>query len=274
MSLPPSRDNQSRLSAQAEVPTAALPPFPEQTSFTSFPEGEGAVNPDIPAEPMLNKLYNKVLSLASSGKSPSPSVTQQQQPPSSTDQRPKGQEGSTGLGISLGSSHQSKSSSITSFSASDTPPAISNPPPPLSPEKAESSLNRQSMVRPTEKSPDVLEPVVSTVNALGGLTRSDDEFSLIGSEKGPAEGTKQTTKSHLTEISLPGLAGFRLTREPSSDSESASSFSAHPGRTVKSIIGRLKTGDLGREFWMKDETSHECFLCGEKFTSSFPNRRS
>ena len=125
------------------------------------------------------------------------------------------------------------------------------------------------MVITVEKGSDVLEPVVSTVHAVGGLTHSEDEFSVIGLDKAFTNNpTKKTTKS-LREINLPGLPGFRLTREPSSDSESTSSYSAHPARTVKSIIGRLKTGDLGREFWMKDETSHECFLCGEKFTSRF-----
>ena len=267
MSLSHSRDQQGGSAVPAEDPPPSHSNSPEHSSFTSFPEGEGATNPDIPSEPMLNKLYNKVLSLASSGKSPTPSVPvaqQQSQSPSSVDAKSKVQETTTRLGISLGGSHQNKSPSVTSFGAIDTNSVVfSNPPPPPS-EKVES---HQSMIKTVGKGPDVLEPVVSTVNAVGGLTRSEDELSVVGSDKAPTDSVKQTTKSHLREISLPGLAGFRLTREPSSDSESISSYSAHPGRTVKSIIGRLKTGDLGREFWMKDETSHECFLCGERFTS-------
>jgi hypothetical protein len=267
MSLSHSRDQQGGSGAPPEDPSPSYLNSLEHSSFTSFPEGEGATNPDIPPEPMLNKLYNKVLSLASSGKSTTTSVivaAQQPQPPNSVDAKSKVQETATGPGISLGSSHQSKSPSVTSFGAVDT--NSSNPfPPPL--EKVEINSNRQSVIKTVEKSPDVLEPVVSAVNAIGGLTRSEDELSVVGSDKAPTDSTKQATKSHLREINLPGLAGFRLTREPSSDSESISSYSAHPGRTVKSIIGRLKTGDLGREFWMKDETSHECFLCGEKFTS-------
>jgi hypothetical protein len=169
-----------------------------------------------------------------------------------------------GLGISLGSAHQSKSPSVASFGALDTASVTSNPAPAL--EKTDSNSNKPVKAKPVEKSPVVLEPVVSNINALGGLTRSEDEVSNIDSEKGALEASKHS-KARPREINLPGLASFRLTREPSSDSESVSSYSAHPGRTVKSIIGRLKTGDLGREFWMKDETSHECFLCGEKFTS-------
>jgi len=264
-------DQPSTVQPPAPPPPSSRPNSPEHSSFTSFPEGEGAANPDIPPEPMLNKIYNKVLSLASSGKSPIPPtapLVSQQQPPISPDARPIVQEPSTGLGISLAPTHQSKNPSVTSFGAADTNSLLVVNPTLPALEKVESNSNRQSMMRSVEKIPDVLEPVVSTVNAVGGLTRSEDEFSVVGSDKGGAESTKQTTtKSHLREINLPGLAGFRLTREPSSDSESISSYSAHPGRTVKSIIGRLKTGDLGREFWMKDETSHECFLCGEKFTS-------
>jgi hypothetical protein len=268
MSLSQSRDQQAGSSASPEdPPLKSHLNSPDCSSFTSFPEGEGATNPDIPLEPVLNKIYNKVISLTTSGKSAA--VTQQQQPPqSSSDARPKVSEPMTptGLGISLGSSHQSKNPSVSSVGPVDTKPAISsNPPHAL--DKVESNLNRQSMVITVKKTPDVLDPVVSTVNAVGGLPRSEDEFSVVGSDKAPTETQKPIAKSSLREINLPGLPGFRLMREPSSDSESISSFSAHPARTVKSIIGRLKTGDLGREFWMKDETSHECFLCGEKFTS-------
>jgi len=271
-SLSASARDQSGSSAAAapseEQPTRA-PKSPEQASFTSFPEGEGAIHPDIPAEPMLNKIYNKVLSLATSGKSPIPSTTptlQAQLPPPFELEVPP-QSTPTGLGISLGSAHQSKNPSVSSIPPVDASTAPL-PNPSAAPEKTESTSSRQSMVRPIEKkTANVLEPVVSTVHALGGLTRSEDEFSIAGSEKPQSEPAKSTTRAHIREINLPGLGGFRLTREPSSDSESISSYTAHPARTVKSIIGRLKTGDLGREFWMKDETSHECFLCGEKFTS-------
>jgi hypothetical protein len=262
MSLSHSRDQEAGSAAPAENNPPSHPRSPEHSSFTSFPGGEGATNPDIAPEPMLNKLYNKVLSLASTGKSPAPLPAQQE---GTSDAKPSTQDSGAGLGISLGSAHQSKSPSLTSFSTGDLASNASNQPPAL--DRVESNPNRQGMVRPVERSPDVLDPVMSPVHAVGGLIRSDDEFSNLDSEKGPTETSKQTPKPRLREINLPGLAGFRLTREPSSDSESVSSYSAHPNRTVKSIIGRLKTGDLGREFWMKDETSHECFLCGEKFTS-------
>jgi len=266
MSLSHSRDQErgsAALAGDATSPAYGNTNSPEQTSFTSFPGGEGAANPDIPAEPMLNKIYNKVLSLTSSSKSPLPSTVSK--PPSETGE-PKliVEEVGTGLGISLGSAQQSKSPSVASFGALDTASVTSSPAPTV--EKTDSSSTKPARMKPVEKSPLVLEPVVSTINALGGLTRSEDENSNIESEKGDTEAGKHP-KSRAREINLPGLSSFRLTREPSSDSESMSSYSAHPGRTVKSIIGRLKTGDLGREFWMKDETSHECFLCGEKFTS-------
>jgi hypothetical protein len=258
MSLSQSRDHQGGSSA----PMADPPPSsPENPSFTSFPEGEGPTNPDIPSEPMLNKFYNKVLSLTSSGKSPNPSVFQQQ---GWVDARPKSQDLSAGLGIVLNSSHQSKSPSVTSFGAAETSAVASNP---LVVEKVDSVSSRQNTAR-TEKRPAALEPMVAPVHAVGGFTRSEDEFSNHGSDRAPPEPSKHSRKPHQRELALPGLAGFRLTREPSSDSESVSSYSVNTGRTVKSIIGRLKTGDLGREFWMKDESSHECFLCGEKFTSN------
>lgn len=264
MSLSHSRDLQGGSSGLDDEPH---PPIqtnsPEHSSFTSFPEGEGPANPDIPPEPMLNKLYNKVLSLASAGK-PTVSVLSQQQT-SPKDAAFKPQEATAGINDSLESPRHSKNSSVTSFAGGEWNSTASRPPTIV--EKVETNLNRQSLMRTAEKSPNILKPVVSVVNALGGLTRSEDEFSTIGSEKAPPDAKKQTVKAQLREIHLPGLAGFRLTREPSSDSESVSSYSAHPGLTVKSIIGRLKTGDLGREFWMKDETSRECFLCGEKFTS-------
>jgi len=261
MSLSSSRDHESGSSAQQVELAFAHPSLsPEQPSFTSFPGGEGATHPDIPSEPMLTSLYNKVLSLASSGKS-TPAVMPHQEAPLG-DAKPRVQEGPTSMGISMPSSHQSKNATVTSFTGVETESGKSQL------EKVDTTVNRQSMIR-SEKSPDVLAPVVSPINAVGDLTRSEDEFSAAGSDKPTAEKAKQSAKAQLREINLPGLASFRLTREPSSDSESVSSHTAHPGRTIKSIIGRLRTGDLGREFWMKDETSHECFLCGEKFTSKF-----
>lgn len=264
MSLSHSRDQESGSAALPEDAASNPPRSPEHASFTSFPGGEGATDPDIPSEPMLNKLYNKVLSLTGTAKPPTQSQAGQQQ--GTNDANPSLQDSGTGLGISLGSAHQSKSPSLTSFSAAELPSVSSNQPQPLT--QPDSNSNRQATSRPVERSPDVLDPVMSPVHAVGGLIRSEDEFSNLGSEKVLTDTSKSTPKSRQREINLPSLPGFRLTREPSSDSESISSFSVHPNRTVKSIIGRLKTGDLGREFWMKDETSQECFLCGEKFTSS------
>ena len=270
--------NNPRLQAQTHRSS------PENPSFTSFPEGEGATNPDIPSEPMLNKLYNKVLSLTSSAKSPTLPFVQQQphqqyQPvpevKSKTQEKVKNQDGGAGLGISFGESQQTEGPSVISIT---TTQSKFEQKPVILPQSQEMSTTtkRQSIMKAPEKSPDILQPVLSAVNASGGLTRSEDEISNVSSEKAATEITKQSTKSNRKEINLPGLAGFRLSREPSSDSESVSSYSVHPGRTLKSIVGRLKTGDLGREFWMKDESSHECFLCGEKFTSNrffyLPNR--
>jgi|SRR5579862_1019337 len=266
MSLSYSRDQERGSAAAAEdtsSPGHGPSHSPEHPSFTSFPGGEGATDPDIPAEPMLNKIYNKVLSLTSSSKSPIP-PTVAAQVPEAAEPKFSGQDNTTGLGISLGTAHQSKSPSVASFGAVETGSVTSNHSP--THEKTESKASK-AIKKQVEKSPIVLEPVVSTINAIGGLTRSEDEVSNGGSEKETLE-TSKHGKTRQREINLPGLASFRLTREPSSDSESISSYSAHPARTVKSIIGRLKTGDLGKEFWMKDETSHECFLCGEKFTST------
>jgi hypothetical protein len=262
---------------------------PEQPSFTSFPEGEGPMNPDIPAEPMLNKLYNKVLSLANSGKSPLSSATPSTAPseihsPVTTEIKSKVQETTTGLGIVLNPTQQSKAPSVSSVGAPTETPALLSPnPSSTASEKPEATSTRQSIIRPVEKNTNVLKPLVSAVHATAGLTRSEDEFPMGrsgesekngGATPNESIGTKPVPlRAQLREITLPGLAGFRLMREPSSDSESVSSYSTHPARTaVKTIIGRLKSGDLGREFWMKDESSHECFLCGEKFTSTRGSR--
>jgi hypothetical protein len=247
--------------------------LPESLSFTSFPEGEGAANPDIPSEPMLNKLYNKVLSLTTSGTiAGSSSLAQQTSIAEDKEKQDTNETSNTALDLAFGTTtRESKTPSITSLPTEtiseiqDTP---AQPQPQIRPaETSEMSANRQSIAKSRDRSLDVLQPVVSTVHALGGMTRSEDEYSNVDSEKLTVDSSKRNTKSTMKEITLPGLTGFRLTREPSSDSESVSSYSVHPGRTVNSIIGRLKSGDLGREFWMKDETSHECFLCGEKFTS-------
>jgi hypothetical protein len=291
MSLSQTRDQQSRQdgsSAPAVPSTAeelaktqntrqqqaqAQRSSPENPSFTSFPEGEGATNPDIPSEPMLNKIYNKVLSLASSAKSPTPPFAQQQsQQQGVPESKVKTLDGGAGLGISLGGSQQTESPSMTEITSTEAKPEPKPPKPSVLPQQQEKPVTtkRQKIMKAPDKSPDILQPVVSTIHAVGGLTRSEDEYSNISSEKAGTEATKPSIKSNRKDINLPGLAGFRLTREPSSDSESVSSYSVHPGRTLKSIIGRLKSGDLGREFWMKDETSHECFLCGEKFTSRRP----
>jgi hypothetical protein len=182
-----------------------------------------------------------------------------------------------GLGITLAPTHQSQNPSVSSLGApagGETPALLSPNPATSTFDKSETSSKRSSIIRPREKDA-ISQPVVSAVHAVAGITRSEDEFSMGGgSEKGGAASTTaeytklMPLRAHLREITLPGLAGFRLTREPSSDSESVSSYSTHPARTaVKTIIGRLKNGDLGREFWMKDESSHECFQCGEKFTS-------
>jgi len=279
--LPPSSAApQQQQQQQQPSPPAPSVQFPEQPSFISFPEGEGGMNPDIPAEPMLNKLYNKVRSLANSGKSPAPlsssgppsSAPSEIQSPVTTEFNTKSPETTTttttGLGISLGpTALQSRKPGPVEASA-----LLLSPNPTSTTEMTNS--NRQSSIRSVEKNTDILQPVVSAVHAVGGLTRSEDGFSVDGgSEKGGGVATAESSKSvplrtHLRDITLPSLAGFRLSREPSSDSESVSSYSTHPARTaVNTIIGRLKNGDLGREFWMKDESSHECFSCGEKFTS-------
>src|SRR5271169_1356101 len=128
-----------------------------EPSFTSFPEGEGATNPDIPSEPMLNKLYNKVLSLTTSAKSPIPTLTGQQQPApplppppviiptESPTAPPLSQESATGLGISLGGTHQSRNSSVTSIGVSDANVSTTSIPPPQL-EKIDIKTNRQSMI--------------------------------------------------------------------------------------------------------------------------------
>src|ERR1700721_2958844 len=190
MSLSQSRDQESGSAALPGDHPRSQTNSPEHSSFTSFPEGERATKPDIPPEPMFNKLYNKVLSLTTAGKSLSTPVVQQQQPVE--DAKSSVQVTGMGLGISLDIHHQSKSSSVTSLGAESTDPAPSNPPPVL--EKMDSNSNRQTVIRPAEKNPDVLAPILSPVHAVGGLTRSEDEFSNLGSEKALSEAGKHQQK--------------------------------------------------------------------------------
>src|SRR5204863_7313248 len=118
-----------------DPPHSGHPNFPDHPSFTSFPEGEGATNPDILPEPMLNKLYNKVLSLASSGKPSTLSGTlQQPQLQSSSDAKSPPQEALTAAGLvsSLGISHRRKNPSVSSVGQiSETSSVISSSRPPL-----------------------------------------------------------------------------------------------------------------------------------------------
>ncbi|KAG0127794.1 hypothetical protein HOY82DRAFT_490098 [Tuber indicum] len=95
------------------------------------------------------------------------------------------------------------------------------------------------------------------------------------------------------------LPGFKITREPSSDTESSHAATSNDGNhkqsgdssvyrqgfddaginsdtsitgagnseAVSQALRQLRMGNLTRDFWMKDEVCKECFLCGNTFSA-------
>ncbi|KAG5437249.1 hypothetical protein PCANB_001042 [Pneumocystis canis] len=64
------------------------------------------------------------------------------------------------------------------------------------------------------------------------------------------------------------LPGYKLQREVSSDSELVQmGESGMRERSISVLLERLRTGHLGKDFWMKDENCMACFLCDRMFTA-------
>ncbi|CAN6624043.1 1-phosphatidylinositol 3-phosphate 5-kinase Fab1p [Trichomonascus vanleenenianus] len=63
------------------------------------------------------------------------------------------------------------------------------------------------------------------------------------------------------------LPGYTIEREPSSDSESIASYPPDYLLPKERPLETIRAGNLGREFWMKDENATECFKCTRPFTA-------
>lgn len=70
------------------------------------------------------------------------------------------------------------------------------------------------------------------------------------------------------------IPGFALQREISSESETQES-PTHTRRpsliredSISTVLTRLKSGRLSKEFWMKDQNAHACFRCEATFNST------
>lgn len=64
---------------------------------------------------------------------------------------------------------------------------------------------------------------------------------------------------------LSHLPGYNGERDDNSDTESVMSTANSP--SVELRLRPLRSGALGKEFWMKDENATECFTCGRAFTA-------
>lgn len=102
-----------------------------------------------------------------------------------------------------------------------------------------------------------------SLTALGDLDYLDTPSSS------PTKGPSSDVSRH-TDNSVPG---FALERELSSESEAPQSpvetrrpsFSRED--SISTVLTRLKSGTLSKEFWMKDQNAHACFRCEATFNS-------
>ncbi|OLL23388.1 1-phosphatidylinositol 3-phosphate 5-kinase fab1 [Neolecta irregularis DAH-3] len=107
-----------------------------------------------------------------------------------------------------------------------------------------------------------LEPVLAPVTVS-----SKNPAETLNLNRPTFTGPPPPSQPIFTKV-MQHLPGFALEREPSSESESQSiNFVLTPQTTVLHVLDRLKTGHLGREYWMKNENCHACFLCDSSFTA-------
>lgn len=105
------------------------------------------------------------------------------------------------------------------------------------------------------------------------LTAAGDLDYLDTPTSSPFRGHRNTRTNDVASNSVPG---FTLEREISSESETPSS----PGQqrrpslareeSISTVLTRLKSGTLSKEFWMKDQNAYACFRCEGNFTSECP----
>lgn len=116
------------------------------------------------------------------------------------------------------------------------------------------------MHAPQKAAPSVQSELLT---ALGDLDYLDTPSS--SPTKGPG--------SDLVRHADNSVPGFALERELSSESEPPSSPaqdrrpSISREDSISTVLTRLKTGALSKEFWMKDQNAHACFRCEATFNS-------
>lgn len=103
------------------------------------------------------------------------------------------------------------------------------------------------------------------------LTAAGDLEYLDSPTSSPVRSHKDLKTSEVSNA----IPGFALEREISSESETPSS----PGQmrrpslsreeSISTVLIRLKSGTLSKEFWMKDQNAYACFRCEGNFTSEF-----
>ena len=83
----------------------------------------------------------------------------------------------------------------------------------------------------------------------------------------PSDGSPE--QPHMIRPSTNFVPGFIL-RTDSSESASMLSSTAPPrsqSGSISDMLGRLRNPTFSKEFWLKDEACHNCFLCGAQFTA-------
>ncbi|KAL8278325.1 hypothetical protein RQP46_009217 [Phenoliferia psychrophenolica] len=95
----------------------------------------------------------------------------------------------------------------------------------------------------------------------GGGSNNNASMGTMGS---PASETFAASLANLSSI-----PGFPLAKDMADDSKSIRSVStvARPSASVAHIFRRLRGEGLSKEYWIRDESSKECFDCQTVFTS-------
>lgn len=108
---------------------------------------------------------------------------------------------------------------------------------------------------------DSRSPVLSSNSSF---VEQDYLFSSKKIGHGHQKSLSTSTVTHEAEHNH--LPGFKISREPSSDSASfQSSDTVNDKRTFSNNLRRLQPGGLSKDFWMKDENCTQCFSCNATF---------
>lgn len=133
---------------------------------------------------------------------------------------------------------------------------------PISEDSGVSVLPSNLLLNAAIKAP----PLVQTES----LTATGNVDYLDSPSASPIGGQQSIRDLDLPSNSIPG---FALEREISSESETPPSPvryrrpSLSREDSISTVLTRLKSGTLSKEFWMKDQNAHACFRCEANFTS-------